>query len=230
MALTNDEKEKLANELFKDCALFASQFFELPRPLAIGMENYSEQRFHHPLTTSVTIIDKGEIIIIFNRDWVYKSIEEHADDVQFFILHELRHSNQFIQIIQAEHGEQTAEPAEVVMQWKQSFSGYTLNEGDEVSQRKNLSQVVVQDAYAYAFALHDLLHRNDIRYEYLTSLPQEVAGSACVLAEHYKRTKPELKRYIDGYRIYNPGRNDLCPCGSGLKFKKCHIGKGIYDK
>lgn len=21
------------------------------------------------------------------------------------------------------------------------------------------------------------------------------------------------------------GRNDLCPCGSGLKFKQCHLGK-----
>lgn len=26
-----------------------------------------------------------------------------------------------------------------------------------------------------------------------------------------------------------PGRNDLCPCGSGKKFKKCCLGKGIYD-
>lgn len=25
------------------------------------------------------------------------------------------------------------------------------------------------------------------------------------------------------------GRNDKCPCGSGLKFKKCCIDKGIYD-
>lgn len=25
------------------------------------------------------------------------------------------------------------------------------------------------------------------------------------------------------------GRNEPCPCGSGKKFKKCCIGKGIYD-
>ena len=25
------------------------------------------------------------------------------------------------------------------------------------------------------------------------------------------------------------GRNDPCPCGSGKKFKKCCMGKGIYD-
>ena len=23
--------------------------------------------------------------------------------------------------------------------------------------------------------------------------------------------------------------NDLCPCGSGKKFKQCCMGKGIYD-
>lgn len=25
------------------------------------------------------------------------------------------------------------------------------------------------------------------------------------------------------------GRNDLCPCGSGRKFKKCCLGSGLYD-
>ncbi len=25
------------------------------------------------------------------------------------------------------------------------------------------------------------------------------------------------------------GRNDSCPCNSGKKFKKCCMGKGIYD-
>jgi hypothetical protein len=25
------------------------------------------------------------------------------------------------------------------------------------------------------------------------------------------------------------GRNERCPCGGGLKFKKCHLGKGLYD-
>ena len=25
------------------------------------------------------------------------------------------------------------------------------------------------------------------------------------------------------------GRNEICPCGSGKKFKKCCLGKGIYD-
>ena len=29
------------------------------------------------------------------------------------------------------------------------------------------------------------------------------------------------------YRNRKVGRNDICPCGSGLKFKKCHWGKEI---
>ena len=31
---------------------------------------------------------------------------------------------------------------------------------------------------------------------------------------------------IKGKKI---GRNEMCPCGSGKKFKKCCLGKGIYD-
>ena len=30
-------------------------------------------------------------------------------------------------------------------------------------------------------------------------------------------------------RIKKVGANELCPCGSGKKFKKCCRGKGIYD-
>ncbi len=37
------------------------------------------------------------------------------------------------------------------------------------------------------------------------------------MAEPYVRDKAKV------------GRNDPCPCGSGKKFKKCCIGKGIYD-
>jgi uncharacterized protein YecA (UPF0149 family) len=36
----------------------------------------------------------------------------------------------------------------------------------------------------------------------------------------------ELKK--DGHELIQRikiGRNDPCPCGSGLKFKKCHLGK-----
>lgn len=222
--------ESQANELFHDCALFAAQFFELPSQLAVGLENYTPGRFHHELTPSLTVCEHATITIYFNRDWVYKSLPDHYDDVQFFMLHELRHSNQFVQILQVSRGEPTQEPIEIVKQWAKSFENYTHNEGDDVSQKENLTQLVEKDAYAYGFALHDLLHRNDRNYEYMTSLPPDASDPARILAEQYKRTKMELRNYIEGYRQFKPERNDPCPCGSGKKFKKCHLGKGIYDK
>lgn len=39
---------------------------------------------------------------------------------------------------------------------------------------------------------------------------------------------PEVKN-IDIRKKKKVGRNEPCPCGSGKKFKKCCIGKGIYD-
>lgn len=30
-------------------------------------------------------------------------------------------------------------------------------------------------------------------------------------------------------RDYKVGRNDPCPCGSGLKYKKCCLGSGKYE-
>jgi hypothetical protein len=51
------------------------------------------------------------------------------------MLHELRHSNQFVQILQVSRGEPTQEPIEIVKQWAKSFENYTHNEGDDVSPR-----------------------------------------------------------------------------------------------
>lgn len=39
--------------------------------------------------------------------------------------------------------------------------------------------------------------------------------------------KTQKKTVINHFKKIYP--NDLCPCGSGKKFKKCHRGKGIYD-
>lgn len=43
-----------------------------------------------------------------------------------------------------------------------------------------------------------------------------------------------IERELKYNKIQTPkkvkiGRNDPCPCGSGKKFKKCCLGKGIYD-
>ena len=68
------------------------------------------------------------------------------------------------------------------------------------------------------------------------SVPQEAMDLADPRSRQYYENRPELKRYIDKLKrdagqpvVRKPERNELCPCGSGKKFKKCCIGKGIYD-
>ncbi len=38
-------------------------------------------------------------------------------------------------------------------------------------------------------------------------------------AEGIKEYRAEIVNFVED----NPGRNDLCPCGSGKKYKKCHL-------
>ncbi|NTW01751.1 MAG: hypothetical protein HGA19_10710, partial [Oscillochloris sp.] len=45
---------------------------------------------------------------------------------------------------------------------------------------------------------------------------QRAGGSS---EEEIQQAKPNRKQ------VAMPGRNDLCPCGSGKKFKSCHLGR-----
>ena len=69
----------------------------------------------------------------------------------------------------------------------------------------------------------------DVNYEYLTqsSIPAEDRGRLRELGDYYS------KRRTASFLIQNHkkkiGRNDPCPCGSGKKYKKCCLGKGLYD-
>ena len=56
---------------------------------------------------------------------------------------------------------------------------------------------------------------------YYKRYPEERPMPRGVLA--YSDTVPFVRQ------TKKPGRNDPCPCGSGLKFKRCCLGKGIYD-
>ena len=51
--------------------------------------------------------------------------------------------------------------------------------------------------------------------------------------ERTRRLTPgsDMKTILNRPKYSRPlvGRNDRCPCGSGRKFKKCCMGKGIYD-
>jgi uncharacterized protein YecA (UPF0149 family) len=65
--------------------------------------------------------------------------------------------------------------------------------------------------------------------ENLQSLAEAKAASVenIVGAEQmptFRFTKP--RPVVRDYKI---GRNDPCPCGSGLKYKKCCLGSGKYE-
>ena len=126
------------------------------------------------------------------------------------------------------------EDISTIISWKNGFINYTRNEGGS-TQAVNLSQEVEIDANAYALCLSNMLHIFD-NIELRFSVPQEAMDLADPKSRQYYENRPELKRYIDKLKrdagqpvVRKPERNELCPCGSGKKFKKCCIGKGIYD-
>lgn len=65
--------------------------------------------------------------------------------------------------------------------------------------------------------------KNDEAYYLLEILARNELGSESLIPYEYPvaTTVVRKKKKI--------GRNEPCPCGSGKKFKKCCIEKGIYD-
>lgn len=61
---------------------------------------------------------------------------------------------------------------------------------------------------------------NDSRQQ---SLPQSTRGSLSDLAGALKTAKVSANRPQPGIKKEKIGRNDPCPCGSGLKYKKCGL-------
>jgi len=39
----------------------------------------------------------------------------------------------------------------------------------------------------------------------------------------FERVKSAVNKKQEGTPVVPPGRNDLCWCGSGKKYKKCHL-------
>lgn len=51
---------------------------------------------------------------------------------------------------------------------------------------------------------------------------ENIVGAEQIPTFRFTRTRPIVK----DYKI---GRNDPCPCGSGLKYKNCCLGSGKYE-
>jgi uncharacterized protein YecA (UPF0149 family) len=51
---------------------------------------------------------------------------------------------------------------------------------------------------------------------------ENIVGSEQMPTFRFTKPRPVV-------RDYKIGRNDPCPCGSGLKYKKCCLGSGKYE-
>ena len=227
--------EKDAYDIIKDCYAFSRNFISSPDQLNIKMEDYASGLFDH---TDVPCFTTGDgMSIVFNYDWLERSLPEHSDDVRFFTFHELRHVHQKNLVRLYRLGKEVEEVTDNIEKWGYEFDNYVTNKGDQCTQTNNLNQEIELDANAYALALINLYYLGkDFTLE--CSLPQEAFEAAEARLPHYLQSKPELKRYMDKqYRIHS-GENPVgkrpdpyqpCPCGSGKKFKFCCYKNGIYD-
>lgn len=93
-------------------------------------------------------------ILHINEDWVKSSINKDAEfDLRYILYHEVRHIYQHRVIAEFEETGRSSELPVVILSWKQDFSAYIRNEGDEDSWQKNISQSVEIDANAFANAM-----------------------------------------------------------------------------
>ena len=51
---------------------------------------------------------------------------------------------------------------------------------------------------------------------------ENIVGAEQMPTFRFRKTRPIV-------RDYKVGRNDPCPCGSGLKYKKCCLDSGKYE-
>lgn len=77
----------------------------------------------------------------------------------------------------------------------------------------------------------DYLNQNLLREAFQDAKYNPIMGSGIPEIDLQEAILEDLltvkEPYIRGHRKI--GRNEPCPCGSGKKFKRCCIGKGIYD-
>lgn len=228
-------------EVINNCVEFARRFLLLPDSIDFLFDECPSPRF--PTMNNAA---EGNIqSICFNKPWFLQRIDEHRDDLEFYIFHELRHVHQQYSIFLLAHARHINDDVATIEQWKFGFNNYIRNV-DADTEKINVAQEVEIDANAYAMCLLNLMHIDDDN-DLILSLPVEVSALCSERSGRYYRTKPELKRFLDNWEATHlpanstqkknvpirkkqkVGPNDSCPCGSGKKFKRCCRGNGIYD-
>lgn len=232
--------EKMQGEylmLVNKCIFFARKFMELPEHIDIFFEECPSEIF----PTMNNAAEGGENRIVFNKLWFVGADRwnNHKDDIEFFVFHELRHLHQHYEINRLANGLPLHEKQDTVEIWKDGFLNYQRNEGG-ASQDVNIAQEVEIDANAYAQCLSNFFHLH-YACELHFSVPLKAMELANIRSRIYYQSLPEFVEFINIEKIkqkenpvqrrteHKPERNAPCPCGSGKKFKMCCIGKGIYD-
>lgn len=217
--------------LYDACYAYASKFLFLPKGKpTLYIDECPSARFPNEENASETYVQEYGIII--NRVWADRCLRENVPEYEFLLFHELRHYHQreaitrFIEIGVAERDSQTD-----IQAWMADYNSYTRNEGTDESRAQNAAQMIERDANAYALNLLRLYHVHD-SMQLMLGLPDITADDA----ERYLTEKSELRRAVADVQrtgqkpIAKPtpvrkpqkiGRNEPCPCGSGLKYKKC---------
>ena len=230
--------EKMQGEylnLVQKCISFARQFMALPPTIEIYFEDCPSERFK----TMDNAAEGSGNHVVLNKPWFTQTNRwnNHREDIEFFVFHELRHLHQHLEMQLLDSGKPLHEKKDAVMLWKKKFSNYQRNEGGD-SLLANLMQEVEIDVNAYALCLNNFLHIYDSE-ELRFSIPEKAMDKANERSRIYYSRLPEFVEFIDkeqrkqsvklSTKKAKPGRNEQCPCGSGRKFKKYCIGKGIYD-
>lgn len=83
---------------------------------------------------------------------------------------------------------------------------------------------------------NNLLNINETILSAATSAPKDFkkAQNEITAASDNKKIMEAIENYKMSHtpkiREHKIGRNDLCPCGSGLKYKNCCLKTGNYEK
>lgn len=227
-------------KIIEDCILFARKFLLLPEEINYYFEDCPSERF----PTIYNACESNLHNIYFNKVWFLQRTNQHIEDLEFFIFHELRHIYQQYSIQLFDKKIAHKEPIETILIWKQELARYVRNTGG-ISQNINIVQEVEVDANAYGLCLLNMYHLDE-GDDFALSLPEEATNLATTRFQEYLKTKIEIAEYINEFKLKQLqtntsslkkipirktkiGVNEKCPCGSGKKFKKCCKYKRIYD-
>ena len=213
-------------ERYQQCYELAKKYWYLPTGIpTLYIEECPSVIFPLLENASQTFFEGNGIVI--NRKWADKCLQENIPEYEFILLHELRHFHQKAVISRYRECGETGNDSEAeIVEWEKNFTDYKRNNGDENSRNINASQRIERDANAYAVVLLNIMHVND-GMELNLGLPDITASDVDrymkrkELQETLIRFRQNLSDGVTVKKAPKIGRNDLCPCGSGLKYKKC---------